>query len=251
MARCIDDHEDAICLCESEINRTLFPDYHLKLHMQRMIGHGFSADQVIRLLDRRAPLNFGAMLAWYRACLPLAESVLGKKNVRAFGDKSPDFYRNPRIVTAFAEGFPLIYTVRDPRAIIRSIWRQDDVAEEQKEKRWSDFIGNIRAWRPHWDRPNLLVSRYEDLVRTPRSAMARIYDHIGLEESERFLEDFPRKHPGRFLWSTAVDLATGASRSFDPARAEIGDGDISDDHRRRLDADPDVAAYREQFGYPG
>ena len=29
MARCIDDHPAAICLCESEINRAFFKDHYL------------------------------------------------------------------------------------------------------------------------------------------------------------------------------------------------------------------------------
>jgi hypothetical protein len=250
MARCIDDHEDAICLCESEIQRTLFPDYDLRHHVNRMRSHGFSIDQIIDLLNRRVPRSVNALFAWYSACFRVAEPIYGKRNLRAFGDKSPDFYRIPEIIAAFADRIPLIYTVRDPRSIIRSIWRQDDSTEKQKEGRWSDFVGNIQAWRPHWDRPNLLESRYEDLVRTPQAAMARVYAHIGLSESDRFLQDFPRKHPQRFLWSTNVDLETGTSRAFDPARAEIGNDDISDEQLDRLNADADIAAYRERFGYP-
>ena len=249
MARCIDDHEHAICLCESEINRALFPGHLVQLHAQRMNAHGFSSDQVIDLLDRRAPLDVRAMFTWYSACAPVAQRILGKPEIKAFGDKSPDFYQIPEAVALLASKVRLIYTVRDPRAIVRSIWNQPDTTEAAKESRWADLIGNVRAWRPHWHRPNLLVSRYEDLVRAPQAAMARVYAHIGLKNSHRFLQDFPRSHPRRFLWSTAVDLESGAMRSFDPARAEVGDDDIPLALRRRLDADPDIAAYRQQFGY--
>ena len=42
MARRIDDHPEAICLCESEINRALFKFYYTQLHAQRMEGHGIA-----------------------------------------------------------------------------------------------------------------------------------------------------------------------------------------------------------------
>jgi hypothetical protein len=40
MSRCIDDHPQALCLCESEANRGLFSPFALKLHMNRMRLHG-------------------------------------------------------------------------------------------------------------------------------------------------------------------------------------------------------------------
>ncbi len=53
MARCIDDHPAAICLCESEINRALFKEYYLELHCERMVSHGLTLQEAIRFVDRK------------------------------------------------------------------------------------------------------------------------------------------------------------------------------------------------------
>ena len=249
MSRCIDDHEDAICLCESEINRTLFPSYALALHTRRMFAHGFSFQQIIELLDERTPDDVDSLMSWYEQILPLAENLYGKRRVRALGDKSPDFYKQPLLVEEMVANHPLVYTVRDPRAILRSIWRQTDASDQVKLERGEDLLGNIRAWRPHWDRPNLLTSRFEDLIEAPYRTMSRVYAHLGLEASYRFMESFPRQHPSRFLWETTVDLTSGEPRSFDLSRCSIDDKDLLHEQVRQFDDDPDIEAYRLRFQY--
>lgn len=40
LARCLDDHPEVVCLCESEINRALYPRHCYSLHFRRMRNHG-------------------------------------------------------------------------------------------------------------------------------------------------------------------------------------------------------------------
>lgn len=251
MARCIDDHEDAICLCESEITRTLLPEYYLQLHVQRMVNHGFSGAQIISLLDRKAQNSIDSLLQWYLQAAPMAQTIYQKPHARVMGDKSPDIYKSSALVAFLAENFPLIYTTRDPRAIMRSIHVQTDANEQQKETRWSEFLGNIKAWEPHLDKPSILISRYEDLVRAPEATMAPVYQLLNLKPSRRFMEPFQRRHPQRFLWTTAVDWESGVRKDFDPARAEVSDADLTDAQRAQIYDDPDVVRFMERMSYGG
>jgi hypothetical protein len=249
LSRCIDDHPDAICLCESEINRTLFPPYILRYHVGRMEAHGLGTRQALELLDSRRQDDIDDWRGWYSAVLPLLRDRYGKPDARLLGDKSPDFFTAPALVEEIVGREQLIYTVRDPRAIRRSIDRQTDSSPELKAERWEFLKANIRCWRPHWDRPNLLTVRYEDLVREPVATMERVHAHLGLESSTRFLDSFPRLDHRRFLWETAVEWGGGGGRDFDPARAEISDADLTDEQRASVTSDPDIAEFSHRFGY--
>ena len=91
--------------------------------------------------------------------------------------------------------------------------------------------------------------RYEDLVGEPVVTMARVYSHLGLDPSTRFLEPFRRLDHRRFLWNTTVEWDSGDPRDFDPLRAELSDDDLTPEQHRRVTADPDIAGFIERFGY--
>ncbi|MCB2066173.1 MAG: sulfotransferase [Erythrobacter sp.] len=247
-ARCLDDHPQAICLCESEVSRALFAPFATRLHFDRMEAHGLGPREIMGLLDGKLQGSVDDLLRWYGDVLPILEGRLGKHGAAVLGDKSPDLDLAPATVALVAERFRLVYTVRDPRAILRSIWR-DDEPESEKLARWHSFKRNVASWMPFWDRPNLLVSRYEDLVRTPEAAMHSIYAHCGLAYSDRYMQGFERLFPRRFLWTTAIDWETGVRRQFNPARAEVSDADLGDVERSLLAGDRQVAMFRERFGY--
>ena len=248
MSRCIDDHELAVCLCESEINRALYQNYSVKLHSERMRAHGFSDLETIALLEGKKQDHYPSLIQWYRQTAPRAAQRLGKTQMRVFGDKSPDYFVSQALVDTMAAQLPMIYTTRDPRAILRSIHRQD-VEPIMKKRRWDMFLGNIRAWKKHLDRPNILDSRYEDLVRSPMQAMTRVYNHLGLPASDRFLQGFERKFPRRFLWDTAIDWNSGVRKDFDAKRAEISDADIAEELLPLIYENPDVVSFMRRFGY--
>lgn len=249
MARCIDDHEDAICLCESEITRTLYPEHYLKLHVRRMTDHGFSGAQIIDLLERKRQNSVNSLLHWYMQVCPLAQQIYNKPHINHLGDKSPDIYRSKALVDFLAPNFPLIHTIRDPRAIMRSIYAQTSQSEEVKAARWEELRGNIEAWAEHLDKPNILISKYEDLVRAPEVAMGRVYAHLGLKPSTRFTQAFERLHPRRFLWETAIDWKSGVRKAFDPAKAEVSDADLTDEQRARVYDDPLIKDFMDRFDY--
>jgi hypothetical protein len=249
LSRCLDDHPAAICLCESEINRALFRDYIVAHHCQRMNAHGLSTEEAIAYLDRRKQDDLGSLVGWYADLRTRLANLYEKPGALMFGDKSPDFYLSPEIVRHLAANYPLIYTVRDPRAIYWSIASQDDSTPIEKAERWLSLKENFRAWKPYLKAPNLLVVRYEDLVVSPLMTMSRIYAHLGLFESSRFLTPFARLHPYRFLWSTAIDWETGIRRDFDPRRISSWKTKLTEPAIRFIESESDIAEFMERFGY--
>lgn len=249
MARCLDDHWESMCLCESEINRALFQDYFVKLHLQRMQGHGLTADEVVSFLDRKKQDHVESWLKWYSDVIPRLSVLHIKPGVRSLGDKSPDFYRSAELVRHLASNYPLIYTVRDPRAIFMSIEAQADATPREKAGRWQDLIGNYQAWKPFLGASNILIVRFEDFVTNPEATMKSVYAHVGLSYSARFLEPFARPFPRRFLWTTAVDWETGIKKAFDPSRILEWKKSLTDDQIRQVQSEPLVVEFMERFGY--
>jgi Sulfotransferase family len=249
LARCIDDHPGVIGLCESEINRALFRDYILERHCRRMMAHGLSLEQAIILLDRKKQEDVESLTRWYSEVTPLLGELYGKRGAPVVGDKSPDFYRSPAVVNYLSSHFSLIYTVRDPRAILNSIESQDDATPEEKAERWNFLIENYLAWKPFLDSPNVLTVRYRDLVSDPAATMWSVYTHLGLPYSSRFLERFPRRFPDRFLWATVLDWETGIRKDFDASRISSWKGKLNEEQLGRVTSNPTILELMERFGY--
>jgi Sulfotransferase family len=251
MARCIDDHPAAICLCESEINRALFKDYFLELHCQRMVTHGLTLEEAVRYVDRKKHDDIPSWLEWYSQAAERLSVLYGKRYLPAFGEKSPDFFESPELVAYLAANFPLIYTVRDPRAILRSIVIQDDASPELKAERWEALVQNYVAWKPFLDDPNLLIVRYEDLLTNPIVAMHKVYEHLNLPYSLRFLEPFPRQFPERFLWETSVARESGVKKDFDTSRIMLWKTTLTAEQLELVYSNPTIVEFLHRFGYDG
>jgi hypothetical protein len=249
MARCIDDHPGSICLCESEINRALFKFFYTRLHAQRMEGHGFALSEVMALLDGKKQDEISSLMKWYREVRPRISALLHKPADAPLGDKSPDFFESLAIVEHLAASYPLIYTVRDPRAIYRSIASQDDASPRLKQTRWECLTGNYLAWKPFLDQRNVLIVRFEDLVARPEATMKAVYAHLGLPYSGRFLEPFARPFPKRFLWNSAIDWETGIKKDFDVRRIDEWREYLTADHLKFVSSTLYVGEFMERFGY--
>jgi hypothetical protein len=249
MARCIDDHPAAICLCESEINRALFRDHFLELHCERMVKHGLTLHEAVRFIDRKKQNDISSWLDWYSQVAVRLSVLHEKRYLPAFGEKSPDLSQSPELVEFMADNFPLIYTVRDPRAIYRSIDVQDDASPELKAERWDSLVQNYLAWKPFLNEPNLLIVRYEDLLTDPIETMYKVYEHLDLPRSSRFLDPFPRHFPRRFLWKTAVAWESGVNRDFDPSRIGSWKSTLTPDQLEFIYSNPAIIEFMERFGY--
>ena len=249
LTRCLDDHPEAICLCESEINRALFPDYIVAHHCLRMNSHGFSTEEAVTYLDGRKQNDVASLEGWYDAVQPRLAELYDKPATSILGDKSPDFFRTSELVRHLAANHRLVYTTRDPRAVYASIHAQTDSSPEAKTERWESLLANYLAWKPFLGNRNLLVVRYEDLVRMPRITMRKVYHHLGLPDSSRFLLPFPRPHPYRFLWETAIDWETGIRKDFDLNRIQSWTTKLDESMIRDVQADDLVSEFMSRFGY--
>lgn len=249
MSRCIDDHPAALCLCESEINRTLFPVYCLEYHCERMSLHGLSLEATIELLDRKKQNDIGSFLRWHGEVRRKLADLYSKEFIEMSGDKSPDYFVSPELVRHLAASHPLIYTVRDPRAILGSIEREAEVPESTKRERWDNLIQNYVTWEPHLDSANVLCVRYEDLIGSPEATMRAVYAHLKLPYSSRYMEQFSRPCPQRFHWETNVDRVTGMRRDFDPDRATYWRAALGSEQLARVQSDAVIADFMDRFGY--
>ena len=202
-----------------------------------MLAHGLTLEESIAYLDRKKQDDIESWEQWFVEVTPRVSELYGKPRPALLGDKSPDFFRAPQLVEHLASKYPLIYTTRDPRAIFRSIDCQLDASPEDKIERWDSLIQNYNVWKPYLDGSNVLIIRYEDLITSSVKTMQSVYAHLGLPDSLRFLEWFPRPFPQRFLWTTAVDLETGMRKAFDSSRLESWKATLSEAQLSQIRSD--------------
>jgi hypothetical protein len=249
LARCLDDHPDVICFCESEINRAIFSPYYVHLHFVRMRHHGLDGQEIAKLLDRKRQDEAAEVMRWYDEAAAMLGERYEKRNTAHVGDKSPDFYLAPSLVETFLSEHRLFYTIRDPRAIFHSIDRSEGSTPLEKRNRWNSLIRNFEFWEPLLDTDPVHCLRYEDLVTHPDETMERVYGHLGLTISARFSEPFSRLFPSRFLWKTAIDWESGIHRDFDPARADRWRSELNREQVQFVQSDPVVVRIMNRFGY--
>lgn len=248
LTRCLDDHPGLICLCESEINRTLFGDYFVRLHFQRMRKHGLAPLEIVELLDRKRQNSTEDYERWHREARAILAERFGKKEVAGIGDKSPDFYRTPELADHVGRNHRLIYTVRDPRAVYRSI-QSDETPTIEKERRWKSFLDNVEFWKDGIRQPNVLTVQYERLLSNPEEELRSVFAHLGVPYSSAYRESFPRAFPERFLWKGVTEQAEeGVSFARDNAR--LWESELSRETIEEIESDSRVREFMDRFGYP-
>lgn len=247
LSRCLDDHPELICLCESEINRALFGEMYVKLHFQRMRKHGLHPFEIIGLLDRKKQNSTGDYELWHQKAVPILAEKYGKSGILGIGDKSPDFYRTPDLARHVEAEHILVYTMRDPRAIYRSVWA-DRTPEDEKENRWSSFKANFEFWKESLAGDNVCIVRYEDLLSDSEKELRRIFAHLGVEHSSAYRESFPRVFPDRFLWKSVTENADKGVE-FVLSKSDFWREELSADVVSRIQDDPAVREVLDRFGY--
>lgn len=249
LTRCLDDHPEIICLCESEINRTLFPGYCQSLHLGRMKSHGLNPEEVFKLLNGKRQCNLHCYEKWHDQLFPILQNRYSSQGARVLGDKSPDFFRTPALVNHLRANHRLIYTARDPRAVFRSI-SADSTEQRAKDNRWKSFQNNYEVWMPYLEDTSVITVRFEDLIARPRHEMKRIHQHLSVKDSDQFMRETPRKFPKRFLWKTNVDLHTGVPLPLDTKSCDKWKTGLSNAQISIVESNPLVRQYCKTFGYP-
>jgi len=249
LSRCLDDHPEVLCFCESEANRTLMRPYLVVLHFLRMQHHGFSHSETAQLLNRKSQNCVATLMNWYAEAAKLAKEKWRRPDAHVVGDKSPDCFLIPELVASLAQDHRILYSIRDPGAIFRSIVRSPDSTTQEMHQRWADFRKNYEVWEPYLERENVSVVKYEDLVFAPEITMQRVYSHVGVPYSSRFLEPFSRVHPSRFLWKTAINWETGIRNDFDVSKIDFWRNDLTPDELDFVRKDSVATRFRERFEY--
>ena len=247
LTRCLDDHPELICLCESEVNRALFGQFYLKLHFLRMRKHGFHPLEIMGLLDRKRQNSILEYEKWHEEAFLLLRQKYSKSASLGLGDKSPDFYRTSTLCEHLLSDHRLIYTMRDPRAVFRSI-KADDTSQDEKDRRWLSYFQNYRYWKPFLDRENLLVVKFESLVSEPDEWLGNVSNHIGVTHSARFREAFSRAFPERFLWKGVTEDADEGVR-FSAGKSDRWKTELTEEEIGRIENNAEIKEIMQRFGY--
>lgn len=158
-----------------------------------------------------------------------------KQNVRYFAEKCDVFNTARDFARALYPGMREIILLRDPRDVYcsqRAFWSAEPAQAFQALRSVRDRMLEFHAENA----PNLLFVTYEDLVREPQSAMARISDLLGLAEPiaiDQAVEDQQFKQHG-----TSRDAGASIGRW----RRELTNEELRN-------FDQEFGAYFDTFGY--
>lgn len=225
------------------------PPYFVALHFLRMQHHGFSHMETAQLLTRKPQNCIETLMNWYTEAAKLAREKWQRKDARLVGDKSPDFCLIPELVETLVHDHRILYSIRDPRAIFRSIVRSPNSQPPEMHRRWASFRKNFEAWESYLERDSILIVKYEDLVRVPESTMHRVYSHLSVPYSSHFLEPYVRLYPSRFLWKTAIDWETGIRNDFDVSKIDNWQNDLTQEELDFVRNDTIANRFRTRFAY--
>jgi len=214
-----------------------------------MKHHGFTSPEIIRLLDRKRQNHLDDTLLWYQQAAELAKLKWQKPDIIAVGDKSPDLYAFPPLSKFLESTCKLLYTIRDPRAIFRSILQSPNSSIEEMRTRWENLKSNFHVWESRLARRNVHIVKYEDLVCRPVDAMNSVYKHLDVTFCDRFLQPFVRPFPSRFLWKTNVDWETGIQNDFDQGRIDVWKRVLTKEHLDVISSDRVIRRIMDLFGY--
>jgi Sulfotransferase family len=112
----------------------------------------------------------------------LHEMYAAKHGKTIWGQKTPRFVRHGELLKRAWPNAKFVHVVRDPRAVVSSLIRSDQHQSNALfgSKRWlNDVAAGLKLQEKF---PNdVLLVRYEDLVRNPEHEVRKVCDHLGLD----------------------------------------------------------------------
>lgn len=117
-------------------------------------------------------------------------------------DKTPRYIVNLPAIAEIAEA-PIIAMIKDPRAAAWSDFRRSKGTMEEIESWYQEWMlpkkkYMERAYEGYlhaWENKQCLVTRLEDLCLNTRSTVERMFQHVGLEPSLRYLNISDSRYP--------------------------------------------------------
>ncbi|MGC9334374.1 MAG: sulfotransferase family protein, partial [Anaerolineae bacterium] len=182
LARVLDQHPDVACIWESYAFHPYSRASIFNPASDSWRKHGFDEGNVRRWASiwraqprailRRAlrRLTGRTVLATscYRKTMPEALADFSQRcGARIVGDKWPRYIDHLEDVLAVFPAGKYIYNVRDPRGLWNSA--QTFRGRQRGDELLRRMLSEDQRIQPYLERPNFLVFRYEELVRTPQA----------------------------------------------------------------------------------
>lgn len=129
-------------------------------------------------------------------------------------DKTPRYIINLPAITAVMEA-PIITMIKDPRAATWSDFRRSRKAAADIEAWYEEWMPPKRRYMEQayvgylhaWTSKQCLVTRLEDLCLNTRSTLEKMFQHVGMEPSLRYLNISDSRYPNTRGKSVNVSTA--------------------------------------------
>jgi hypothetical protein len=112
----------------------------------------------------------------------LHEIYLAKHGKKIWGQKTPRFVRHGDLLKRAWPNSKFVHVVRDARAVVSSLIRSDQHRSNAyfASRRWiNDVSAGLRLEQQFPG--DMLLVRYEDLVREPEQELQKVCEHLGLD----------------------------------------------------------------------
>ncbi len=236
LARCIDDHPECICLCESNVQTKAFGGRSTVGHSGRMRLHGFSSEQIKALRTKLILKDGASWLNWYDECAKILQEIYQKPQANLIGDKNPYFHNAKGCVEAMGDCLK-IWTIRDPRAV----WYSGEFHRFGARNYLPRYLENVRFFADRLDATTLVI-RFEDFVSSPEETMEKVYKFLGVDYDASYLTRQEKPYDKRFAWNPNSTAAFDMSQVH-KWRHELG-------HLKSLIMrKPEIRNLMERFGY--
>lgn len=225
LTRVLDQHPDIACIWESYALMPQFKASIMNPASSSWKKHGFLQKDVHRWAKQwsalqkgyGAGLRYRALRKLHRLCKSdydkkvkirtlrdtMSEALTdfaGRCGATVVGDKWPLYIDYLDILLQAFPNARFIYNVRDPRGIWNS-------GQRFRNRKWGDntlqkMLAQDKKVSPYLKSPNFITIRFEDLINEPTRTCQELYQFLGCEFSENFLNyDYANDpYPQRWEW---------------------------------------------------
>lgn len=179
---------------------------------------------------------------WFERSLAIGE--LTAADLETF--PSPRVFKSHLPREWLPDGARYVYVERNPKDVLVSYFHFyraylgfhgafDDFYRRFMEGRlqYGSWFDHVAGWRDRSNEPDVLIVRYEDLVRDRKESIRRILDFLGWERDERWIDraviessfDAMKRRESVFDHATALLLERGVSQRAFLRSGLVGDAD--------------------------
>jgi len=153
----------------------------------------------------------------------LYENVLHEKSKKIFLDKTPRYYYIIDEITSFFPDAKIILLIRNPLAVLNSVlrtWAHNGIFKLAYYR--DDLLKAPDYLIRSLEKPNVVVTKYEDILSSPRLEMQKISDFLGLDFNERMVSFDEQLSPSQsYLYGDKSQAGTVSELKISNAAAWI------------------------------